>query len=174
MTSGDSWQTDIDVSYLNEGFHSLHVQVRDEKGRWSSPVTRHFYKLPKTDNMVYYYWFDTGNEPFVCNNEEVMWLDVSKLDDGMHTLHIQLGDEVSASVVNFHFLKIPQIVGVDYMTCLCYIDGTWYVCNLLCIVNSDQFCHPGHRQGKCSGEERSCSFSLTGGGTGWSFADYGV
>lgn len=126
VTSGDSWQTDIDVSYLNEGFHSLHVQVRDEKGRWSSPVTRHFYKLPKTDNMVYYYWFDTGNEPLVCNNEEVMWLDVSKLDDGMHTLHIQLGDEVSASVVNFHFLKIPQMVGVDYMTCLCYIDGNLY------------------------------------------------
>ena len=126
VTSGDSWQTDIDVSYLNEGFHSLHVQVRDEKGRWSSPVTRYFYKLPKADNMVYRYWFDWDNEPLVCNNEEVMWLDVSKLDDGMHTLHIQLGDEVSASVVNFHFLKIPQIVGVDYMTCLCYIDGNLY------------------------------------------------
>ena len=126
VTSGDSWQTDIDVSYLNEGFHSLHVQVRDEKGRWSAPVTRYFYKLPKTDNLVYRYWFDTDNETLVCNNEEVMWLDVSKLDDGMHTLHIQPGDEVSTSVVNFHFLKIPQVVGVDYMTCLCYIDGNLY------------------------------------------------
>lgn len=126
VTSGDSWQSDIDVSYLNEGFHSLHVQVRDEKGRWSAPVTRYFYKLPKTDNLVYRYWFDTDNETLVCNNEEVMWLDVSKLDDGMHTLHIQPGDEVSTSVVNFHFLKIPQVVGVDYMTCLCYIDGNLY------------------------------------------------
>ena len=128
-TSGNSWQTDVDVAYLSDGLHSLHIQVRntDSVDVWSSPVTRYFIKqTAQSEEMTYRYWFDNDNATMVANNEELAWLDVSALDDGLHMLHVMAEGTVATQTLSYQFLKIPQTDGVDYLHCLCYLDGKLY------------------------------------------------
>lgn len=128
-TSGDSWQTDVDVAYLSDGLHSLHIQVRntDSVDVWSAPVTRYFIKqTAQSEVMTYRYWFDNDNATMVVSNEELAWLDVSALDDGLHMLHVMAEGTVATQTLSYQFLKIPQTDGVDYLHCLCYLDGKLY------------------------------------------------
>ena len=129
VTSGDSWQTDVDVAYLSDGLHSLHIQVRntDSVDVWSAPVTRYFIKQTShSEEMTYRYWFDNDNATMVVSNEELAWLDVSALDDGLHMLHVMAEGTVATQTLSYQFLKIPQTDGVDYLHCLCYLDGKLY------------------------------------------------
>jgi len=129
VTSGDSWQTDVDVACLSDGLHSLHIQVRntDSVDVWSSPVTRYFIKQTShSEEMTYRYWFDNDNATMVVSNEELAWLDVSALDDGLHMLHVMAEGTVATQTLSCQFLKIPQTDGVDYLHCLCYLDGKLY------------------------------------------------
>ena len=129
VTSGNSWQTDVDVACLSDGFHSLHIQVRntDTVDVWSAPVTRYFIKqTSRSEEMTYRYWFDNDNATMVVSNEELAWLDVSTLDDGLHMLHVMAEGTVATQTLSYQFLKIPQTDGVDYLHCLCYLDGKLY------------------------------------------------
>ena len=129
VTSGNSWQTDVDVACLSDGLHSLHIQVRntDSVDVWSSPVTRYFIKqTAQSEEMTYRYWFDNDNATMVMSNEELAWLDVSALDDGLHMLHVMAEGTVATQTLSYQFLKIPQTDGVDYLHCLCYLDGKLY------------------------------------------------
>ena len=129
VTSGNSWQTDVDVACLSDGFHSLHIQVRntDTVDVWSAPVTRYFIKqASRSEEMTYRYWFDNDNATMVVSNEELAWLDVSTLDDGLHMLHVMAEGTMATQTLSYHFLKIPQTDGVDYLHCLCYLDGKLY------------------------------------------------
>ncbi len=128
-TSGNSWQTDVDVAYLSDGLHSLHIQVRntDTVDVWSAPVTRYFIKqTSRSEEMTYRYWFDNDNATMVVSNEELAWLDVSTLDDGLHMLHVMAEGTMATQTLSYQFLKIPQTDGVDYLHCLCYLDGKLY------------------------------------------------
>jgi len=129
VTSGDSWQTGVDVACLSDGLHSLHIQVRntDSVDVWSAPVTRYFIKQTShSEEMTYRYWFDNDNATMVVSNEELAWLDVSALDDGLHMLHVMAEGTVATQTLSCQFLKIPQTDGVDYLHCLCYLDGKLY------------------------------------------------
>ena len=129
VTSGNSWQTDVDVACLSDGFHSLHIQVRntDTVDVWSAPVTRYFIKqASRSEEMTYRYWFDNDNATMVVSNEELAWLDVSTLDDGLHMLHVMAEGTMATQTLSYQFLKIPQTDGVDYLHCLCYLDGKLY------------------------------------------------
>ena len=128
-TSGNSWQTSLDVVYLSDGLHSLHIQVRntDSMDVWSAPVTRYFIKqTSRSEEMTYRYWFDNDNTTMVVSNEELSWLDVSALDDGLHMLHVMAESTVATQTLSYQFLKVPQVIGVDYLHCLCYLDGKLY------------------------------------------------
>lgn len=121
--SDGTWQTSIDVSDLEDGLHSLHIQVKDTV--WSSPVTRYFFRQSATaQGMRYRYWFDNDNSTVQISDTELTWLDVSSLDDGLHMLHVMAEGEVATQTVSYHFIKVPQTAGVEYLNCLCYIDGT--------------------------------------------------
>ena len=122
---GGSWQTDIDVSGLDMGLHSLHMQVQD--ALWSSPVTRHFIRQHATaDGMRYHYWFDNDNDTMVESNEELTWFDVTVLDDGLHMLHVMAEGTTATQTLSYQFLKIPQTDGVEFLHCLCYLNGKLY------------------------------------------------
>lgn len=128
-TSGNSWQTSLDVVYLSDGLHSLHIQVRntDSVDVWSAPVTRYFIKqTSRSEEMTYRYWFDNDNTTMVVSNEELSWLDVSALDDGLHMLHVMAESTLATQTLSYQFLKVPQVIGVDYLHCLCYLDGKLY------------------------------------------------
>lgn len=124
---GNLLQTDIDVSYLDDGVHVLHFQVRDTAGVWSVPMGRPFVKLSnKSSQMTYHYWFDNDNATMVTSEAELAWLDVSDLGDGIHTLHVMAEGTTATPAASYQFLKIPQIDGGGYLHCLCYLDNQLY------------------------------------------------
>ena len=122
MSSGNL-QLEVDLGSLSESMHAIHVQVRDADGNLSSPITRYFVK---SVSQTARFWFDNDYSTVQTSTDvsQPLWLDVSHLVDGFHLLHIQTGEDgYSASIpVVRPFIKIPQVIGVDYLTCLCMID----------------------------------------------------
>lgn len=118
---------DVDVSQLSDGLHTIHYVAMDAKGFVTPTVSRQFIKIPKADGtMAAHYWFDNDNSTMVTATTELIWLDVSALDDGLHTLHVMAESTSATQTLSYQFLKIPQTDGVDYLNCLCYLDGRLY------------------------------------------------
>lgn len=117
---------DVDVSPLDDGLHTIYYLTVDAKGNVSSPVSRTFVKVPQTDSRgIYRCWFDNRNETMVSGplTGDLIWLDVSALDDGLHTLFVQAEKGTDSPTLTCQFLKIPQVIGAEYFICLCYLDG---------------------------------------------------
>ena len=97
FTSG---QIAIDVSELEEGFHTMHYQVISSKGNLSPTRTASFFRIqPQDEAFKDYairnvrYWFDkdyTPHETPYVNGTSTF--DLSKLEEGFHTLHYQVID----------------------------------------------------------------------------------
>ena len=77
------WSLQLDVADLSETLHYLHVQVRDTAGRWSSPRSTLFLRLPIVPELKARYWFDDGavSETAVINGAQS--IDVSGLSHGV-------------------------------------------------------------------------------------------
>lgn len=121
------WNIDVDVSELDDALHSFNIQVQDSVGMWSSPISKYFYKKYTSDYIVKY-WFD-GDFTTAKDINEIgtTSIDVSHLKDGFHTIQSVVKSKGALSNVETrYFIKIPQTVGVDYMTCFCYIDDKAY------------------------------------------------
>ena len=127
ISSDDSWQITADVSGLAESLHALHFQVLKDNAKPSSPITRYFVKTPEQATTTGRYWFDSDADNIytASQTEGAMDIDVSMLTDGLHTLHYQVTGVHGggSSLVSKFFVKIPQVEGVDYLTCLAIVDG---------------------------------------------------
>lgn len=130
QSQSSSWQIVADMSQLRETLHTIHVQVRDEAGVTSSPVTRFFVKTADRTAVQGRYWFDDDVENIHVSAQidGTFDLDLSGIPEGFHTLHYQvLGVNGSVSAIaSRSFLKVPQVIGVDYLTCLCMVDDQLY------------------------------------------------
>ena len=90
----------IDVSALEEGFHTLHYQVIDSKGETSPSRTSSFFRVQSVDEHFkdytiekVRYWFDKDYSPReVAYVSGTSAIDVSALEEGFHTLHYQVID----------------------------------------------------------------------------------
>lgn len=116
----------IDVSSLPEGFHTLRYRVQDGQSP-STTVSRSFLKTIVADGTQWHCWFDDDRSTMQSGTDVngTIVLDVSQLEDGFHQLHVQVegrGNAVSTTTTH-GFVKIPQVKGVDYLTCLCMVDG---------------------------------------------------
>ena len=81
----------------------------------------------------YRYWFD-GDESTMHtgssgNGAWQMDLDIGALDENFHMVHFQVKDAkgVWSVPTTRYFIKMPQTLGVDYMTCVVMIDGKMYM-----------------------------------------------
>lgn len=124
-TSGDE-HLQVDVSNLHETLHAIHFQVTDNDGNQSSPITRYFIKTLETATTTWHYWFDDNYSQTYTStqNQGMIDVDVSQVADGFHLIHIQ-ADGVEHSIskpVTKPFIKIPQTIGVEGLTCMCMID----------------------------------------------------
>lgn len=125
--SNASFQIEADVSSLREGLHAIHLQMEGKGGR-SVPVTRYFVKMPETSTARC--WFD--NDPSTMQTGvktgETVLLDVEGLKDGFHIINIQAegADKGLSATKCYPFVKVPQVIGVDHLTCLCMIDDQLY------------------------------------------------
>ena len=130
VESNGTFNIAADVSGLVEGLHAIHIEAaaQSDKTKRSVPVTRYFVKTPVQTKARC--WFDNDLSTLqtgVSTGEPVM-LDVASLKDGFHIINVQVeGDSKGlSSTTCYPFVKIPQVVGVDNMTCLCMVDDQLY------------------------------------------------
>lgn len=104
-----SLHLDVDLSTLDASLHTIHIQVKDSEGEWSSPVSRYFVRKA-TALTPLVYWLDNQVQPSEMSAQSGHFdLDVSALDDGIHLLRLQLTQltEGSSSPVSKFFVKMP-------------------------------------------------------------------
>lgn len=112
---------------VNIEIEDVFVDTEEQTLR-SVPVTRYFVKMPEQNTARC--WFDndfTTLQTSVKTGEAVM-VDVEALKDGFHIINIQAeGRDKGLSTPHaYPFVKIPQVLGVDHLTCLCMIDDQLY------------------------------------------------
>ena len=115
-SASNIWQKSVDLSHLDEGVHSIHVQVKDTSEKWSSPLTKYFMKLSSKSPMKYYYWFDEDNKTISGGEfaNGIMMLDLNSVSDGLHYLNLQVEQNKQFSdVKRSMFYKVPQTEGID-------------------------------------------------------------
>lgn len=115
---------DIDVSALQEGFHTFHYQVIGSDGYYSLPVTRSFYKVLVPEDSYYRCWVDEDYSTLARGKftGAPILVDITSISEGYHQLRVQIDGSTPSSPVSHSFVKIPQTEGVDYLTCLCSVD----------------------------------------------------
>lgn len=121
----------IDVAGLSDGFHVLYAQVGNGDVE-SSALMRMFIKIPQTEGVK--------NLKCVCSIDEkiykqefvpssgglVDWaFDVSSLEQGLHTLHIQVltNSGAATNVYKGFFLRVVTNKELADMKCVYSIDG---------------------------------------------------
>lgn len=119
----------IDVSQLIDGIHDINIQNFADVSSPSNGYTAWFLKQPVMDQLEFVYWLDNQQNTLRGGKFEngIMMLDVKDFDDGFHILYLQAACKGGQSVpVSRMFIKVPQTDGIEYMTCLCTVDGQQY------------------------------------------------
>ena len=117
-----TWQAELDVGALTKGLHTLHIQAADTSMAWCSPVNYMFIKMvdeePLLDsvdvsNLTYHCWFDQDHAHMQIGplGNGSLLLDVSELDEGIHTLNILLEGSTLTSTQSYMFIKVAQQEG---------------------------------------------------------------
>ena len=129
-------QAELDFADLNEGLHSLDLQVQDTGG-WSSPASFTFLKLStalqdgEVANATYKCWVDRDSTDFVSGSlsNGTILLDFADLETGLHRLNVLVEQAGSPSYVNcFSFLKINDTLsssGAGELTYKCWFDNNF-------------------------------------------------
>ena len=104
------WQTQMEISHLSEGFHTLYLHFQDTSGRWSSPRSFLFYHTGPSiadSGLRYAYWFDQDYRSRVDDTTSgTMLVNVADLREGIHFLNLQIGDGRTARLHRFLFYKL--------------------------------------------------------------------
>ena len=120
----------VDVTDLSDGMHSIRFEVKDVDGKISSSAVGYFIKLPVSgQDMSYTCVYDKDSTTTVSGayTPDVIWLDATKLADGLHTMDVVVSSASATTYPLTHrFIKVPQTEGVDYLNCVCYIDDVMH------------------------------------------------
>jgi PKD repeat protein len=130
---------DIDASTLMYGVNVLNIRFRDESGKYSSTLSRMFFKMSVgqiTDNHIagYRYWYDDDIEGSVWvelltpapQADVIANVDMTKIPKGEHTVHFQFKDVRGAwSVVVTDTIEKLGLPVADFSyTATSYCDST--------------------------------------------------
>lgn len=105
IVSSETQPSQIPISTLKPGLHSLTVRVKDNTGLWSSQVAKYF--IVKDDDVIeettitrYMYWFDEETDDFktgpLTSASGTMDIDISDVEAGTHILWWRCGDSKGA------------------------------------------------------------------------------
>ena len=128
--TGNIWKSNIDVKNLNVGLHTFYVLATDYCGTNSPTIVRDFYKtMHGFQDTKYTCWFDEDYTTAQTGtyNGDIIWLDVSELQDGFHTLYIQTEQYAVSKAIAHSFIKVPQTESIGALTCLIFIDDKLYL-----------------------------------------------
>ena len=118
----------VDVTSLSDGFHTFYYQVVGSDGSPSSIAARSFYKVVIPEAARYRCWVDNETATMTSGKYtgEPVLVDISSLSDGYHMMHVQIEGKAPSGVVTQPFIKVPQTEGVEFLKCLCMVDGSLY------------------------------------------------
>lgn len=109
----------LDASGLSVGIHEVNIIAVDGTGRLYPTQTALFYRVPmsSTTEVPYVCWFDDdfqNRTTGVANGNMIISTDA--LSEGIHTVHLRVGSDESASLQNYIFFKAdtPPIVQYEY------------------------------------------------------------
>ena len=117
--STSTWQSELDVGELSTGLHTLHIMASDTSSVLSATMSYMFLKMSPEEslldsvdmsNLICHSWFDqdyTNKQTRPLGNGNFL-LDVSNLDDGLHTLNVMLEGSTLTSVESYMFIKVAQ------------------------------------------------------------------
>ncbi len=91
---GDRLSMMADAGALDQGLHTIHIQVVDTAGVYSPVLTTYFFHVKDHAVKALRYWFDNDTE-HVYDLDYAgtsLRIDVSALDPGLHNLYLQLVD----------------------------------------------------------------------------------
>lgn len=123
--TGRRFKEQIDVSDIDVGFHTLSMQA-SYNGISSSTKSKTFYKtLSDAIEERYICWFDedTSTQQQGSLGNGIIWLDVTKLSDGFHTLYMQAEKQMPTQALAHNFIKVPQTDGIDSLSCIIFVDN---------------------------------------------------
>lgn len=108
----------IDVSSLPTGMHIIHYQIVDNKGKVAVPYSAMFMKLAQYNLETasgLQYWFDDDEKSVKKTNLQngVSTIDVSAINEGLHTLHYQILDNHNkpSYIASAFFMKMGKSLG---------------------------------------------------------------
>ncbi len=108
----------IDVSSLPTGMHIIHYQIVDNKGKVAVPYSAMFMKLAQYNLETasgLQYWFDDDEKSVKKTNLQngVSTIDVSAINEGLHTLHYQILDNHNkpSYIASAFFMKTGKSLG---------------------------------------------------------------
>ena len=121
----EQWMMDLDipVNILTNGMHIFSYRTFDNTGKYSSPLSHFFYKIPeqisstKKEIVAWEYWFDndyTDAKLVISSGLESMsideWIDLKHLPTGIHTLNIRFKDnsQIWSSIYSQFIYKNPE------------------------------------------------------------------
>ena len=105
--SGNVWDTELDVSQFNDGFHVLHYQLSDTT---LSPIKSYlFHKISTigSTNQQYFYWFDNQYSTMQSGTlgNGILLLNVESIPAGFHSLHLMLKNDNYSTTKSYLFIK---------------------------------------------------------------------
>ncbi len=140
MSGQEYEELSLDASALIDGMHLVSLRVQDNKGQWSSPLTRYFMndrnrqdENATTRPVRYEYWFDHNlaqrqSGELTGQGEEELSLDASALHEGMHLVSFRVQDNLGrwSSPHNRFFMHLRNQLPENNITTLEYwIDNDY-------------------------------------------------
>ena len=115
---------DADVSVFRQGMHYITFRIKDDKGKWSTPLTQYFYRTSNDNGATntlesYEYWLDTDyaeRKTAESTNHTIAFnLDVSTLRQGMHCLNFRAKDKRGnwSNLLTQYFYRASNDNGVN-------------------------------------------------------------
>ena len=119
---------EVDASALAPQLHTLHFQLRDSLGRWSSPRSCRFVKVPAGDAPLEYWWdaSDAGRRRFPTEAAALSALSAAGLPEGLHALRVQAGGESPSAPATRYFMRAFRTQGADSLFCIATVDSAVY------------------------------------------------
>lgn len=121
---GDRLSMMADAGALDQGLHTIHIQVVDTAGVYSPVLTTYFFHIKDHSVKALRYWFDNYTEHVYDLNYSgtSLLIDVSALEPGLHNLYLQLVDASGnlSDVVHQGFYRTMRR---DVLTWTYWFDG---------------------------------------------------
>ena len=122
----------LDVSQLSDGYHVMHLQVDGGARSQSTPITKHFVKIPQTNGVDHYTCLCMVDDKLfhkenVSTNKGIVeWtFDVSQLPQGFHRLFVQVVTPSGAASNTYESFFLRETTRSEFaeLKCVYAIDG---------------------------------------------------